>query len=153
MRVRPRSQTVTVGWILACLLMAFIGFEVRSVMAVFDSPAAPRPAPGHPEVALPNPPRPTINYPELCVGLVAMDRDPALRLTDDQRKKVRDVLTEIEHNAMMLHRDEESIVTYLDPRQTAYLKDNQESLRRDSLTPGQPPLAAALRHFQVDSRR
>jgi len=169
---------------IACLVMAFIAFEVYSVLSVLNDrdaaapqvptaaadtaaaapapgPAAPGPggsAPGSPPPGgaagpdgggMPNPEKPTVSYPELCLGLVEIDHGKAsARLTPAQKKKILGLLAELDRSSQQVHHLEASVMDSLSEPQRQYIQDNRQKLMQASVTPGKPPISYALNYFK-----
>lgn len=144
--------------VFACLVVVFIAFEVHSVIVTVNQSGEQRPtrpsAPSPESTNVVNQgdvPPPTIPYPELCQGIVELDKDESLKLTPDQKKKVLAQLEELDRISERMHRAEEALQSSLDSRQKAWIEQHGAELREASVQGGDPPITHALEHFKGSS--
>lgn len=135
--------------VVACLLVAFIAFEVHSVMSELGGGTATASRSDGGPGDLGNPPKPTVSYPELCIALVRFDREK--KLSAEQRRKIVPLLKDLDKYAQQMHAAEASLQEVLSDKQMTYIQQKRQELMNASVTPGQPPLSLAMRQFNVPS--
>jgi len=140
--------------VIACLVMAFIAFEVHSVLSELNPSSADsgggssqRGGPG----GFDNPPKPTIAYPELCMALVELDGNK--KLTAAQRKKIVPLIQELDQYSAKMHDVEQQLQDALDPKQLDYVQANRDKYMKQSVQPGKPPLEVAKYQFGLATSR